>query len=145
MKMKKFIALGMAGMLSAATLVGCDNGTTPVTPPDNNGGEEVSNNGGGEEGPPAPTAEQSASVWSCDQRLGAPSNYTGGAYRLTLEQSVNGASTETTIVEGASIDFPYELKTTGAAGVTSGKVHLYEMVNGNYVIRANWEVPFTEG
>ena len=48
MKMKKFIALGMAGMLSAATLVGCDNGNTPVTPPDNNGGGEVSNNGGGE-------------------------------------------------------------------------------------------------
>ena len=119
--------------------------TLTINNPDMAAAEQPAGNGGGEEGPPAPTAEQSASVWSCDQRLGAPSNYTGGAYRLTLEQSVNGASTETTIVEGASIAFPYELKTTGAAGVTSGKVHLYEMVNGNYVIRANWEVPFTEG
>ena len=35
MKMKKFIALGMAGMLSAATLVGCDKGgaTTPTPTP----------------------------------------------------------------------------------------------------------------
>ena len=104
-------------------------------------------NGGGEEGPaPEAQADQpAAAVWSCDQRLGAPSNYTGGAYRLTLEQTVNGAATETTIVEGASIAFPYELKATGAAGVATGKVHLYEMVNGSYVIRANWEVPFTEG
>ena len=40
MKMKKFIALGMAGMLSAATLVGCDKGgaTTPTPTPDDNGG-----------------------------------------------------------------------------------------------------------
>lgn len=84
-----------------------------------------------------------ASTWSCDQRLGAPSNYTGGAYRLTLEQTVNGASTETTIVEGDTITFPYELKTTGAEGVATGKVHLYELVDGSYVIRANWEVPFS--
>ena len=118
--------------------------TLTINNPDAAAAEQAA--GGGEEGPaqgdvPQPTA----SVWSCDQRLGAPSNYTGGAYRLTLEQTVNGASTETTIVEGASIAFPYELKTTGAAGVNTGKVHLYEMVNGNYVIRANWEVPFTEG
>lgn len=32
MKMKKFIALGMAGMLSAAALVGCDKGGNVVTP-----------------------------------------------------------------------------------------------------------------
>ncbi len=47
MKMKKFIALGMAGMLSAATLVGCDKGgsTGTVTPdpgtPDGGDGGDV--------------------------------------------------------------------------------------------------------
>lgn len=100
---------------------------TPSEPRPDQGQTEATNTGSG-------------SNWTCNQRLGAPSNYTGGAYRLTLEQ--NGQ--EKTIVEGASIAFPYELKTTGAAGVSSGKVHLYESVNGNYVIRANWEVPFSE-
>ena len=47
-------------------------------------------------------------------------------------------------MEGDTITFPYELKCQGASGVDNGKVHLYEMVNGSYVIRANWEVPFTE-
>ena len=32
----------------------------------------------------------SQEVWSTDSKLGAPSNYTGGAYRLVLEQTVDG-------------------------------------------------------
>ncbi|MBQ0058935.1 MAG: Stk1 family PASTA domain-containing Ser/Thr kinase [Lachnospiraceae bacterium] len=92
-----------------------------------------------------PTNQQAGPVsnMSCSQRLGAPSNYTNGPYKLTLEQTVNGQNTETTLAEGASIAFPYELKAQGAQDVSTGIVHLYEQVNGSYVIRANWTVPFT--
>lgn len=94
--------------------------------------------------PAEPGNPAAVGTWSCSQRLGAPSNYTGGPYRLTLEQNVNGSKQEKTIAEGVSIAFPYELKTSGAAGVSTGKVHLYEQVNGSFIIRANWEVPFSE-
>ena len=92
---------------------------------------------------PESQTPQVAMTWSCNERLGAPSNYTGGAYRLTLEQAVNGSPAEVIIDEGSVITFPYELRTSGAEGVPTGTVHLYEMVQNAYVIRANWEVPFS--
>ena len=76
--------------------------------------------------------------------MGAPSNYTGGAVKLVLEQTVNGEKAETTILESDAISFPYELNITGASGVTSGKVLMYEMVNGTYKLRCNWPVSFSE-
>lgn len=82
-------------------------------------------------------------TWTTDSRLGAPSNYTGGAFRLVLQQTVNGETTETTVAEGASITFPYELKCSGASGVSSGTVILYEESGGTYVSRVSWPVTFS--
>ena len=50
----------------------------------------------------------------------------------------------TTILEQDSISFPYELDIVGADGVTSGKVLMYELVNGTYKLRCNWPVTFSE-
>ena len=85
-----------------------------------------------------------AKSWICNEKVGAPSNYTGGAVKLVLEQTVNGEKAETTILESDAISFPYELNITGASGVTSGKVLMYEMVNGTYKLRCNWPVTFSE-
>lgn len=97
------------------------------------------------ENTPAPsTPAATTSTWVCNEKVGAPSNYTGGAVRLVLEQTVNGAKAETTILEQDSISFPYELDITGASGVTSGKVLMYELVNGTYKLRCNWPITFSE-
>ena len=82
-------------------------------------------------------------TWKTDVRLDATSEYTGGAYRLTLEQEVNGRTVETVLNEGDSLSFPYELKyNNGANGVSTGVVYLYEMSGGSYVKKAKWTVPF---
>lgn len=94
--------------------------------------------------PTTDTGAATTSSWVCNERVGAPSNYTGGAVRLVLEQTVNGEKAETVILEQDSISFPYELDITGASGVTSGKVLMYELVNGNYKLRCNWPVTFSE-
>ena len=84
------------------------------------------------------------STWTCNQSVGAPTNYTNGDVKLVLEQTVDGAQTTTTIYEGGAITFPYELNITGASGVTSGKVYMYELVSGTYKLRCNWPVTFTQ-
>ncbi len=90
------------------------------------------------------SSESSGSAWTTTARLGAPSNYTGGAYRLVLVQNVNGQQTEKTVDEGTTITFPYLLQTTGAEGVSEGTVYLYEDTgDGNYVPRVTWPVTFS--
>lgn len=88
--------------------------------------------------------ETTTASWVCNEKVGAPSNYTGGAVKLVLEQTVNGEKVETNILEAGTISFPYELNITGASGVTSGKVLMYEMVSGTYKLRCNWPVTFSE-
>ena len=83
-------------------------------------------------------------TWTCSKRLGEPSNYAGGVVKMQLVQNVNGENVATTIVEGAEITFPYSLEVAGADGVDSGTVYLYEMVDGDYVERAHYTVPFTQ-
>ncbi len=100
--------------------------TTPQTP-----SEETS------------TPEQT-STWVCNERVGAPTNYTNGDVKLVLEQSVDGSPSQTTIYEGGAITFPYELNITGASGVVNGKVYMYELVDGTYKLRCNWPVTFTQ-
>lgn len=91
---------------------------------------------------PAPTS--AAAAWTTTANLGQPDNYTGGAYRLTLVETVNGEEQETTIEEGDSISsFPYSVKVTGSEGVTEGYVRLYEEVDGTYVARAQYKVTFS--
>ncbi len=97
--------------------------------------------------PSAPTSggqSQVATVrWVTRSNLGAPSNYNGGAYRLVLNQEVNGETISTTVAEGETISFPYQLVCEGAEGVTSGQVILYEESDGQYVSRVSWPVQFS--
>lgn len=98
----------------------------------------------GTQNPSEGTAPETAGTWVCNERVGAPTNYTNGDVKLVLEQSVNGSTTTTTVYEGGAITFPYELNITGASGVGSGKVYMYEMVSGTYKLRCNWPVTFTQ-
>ena len=43
-----------------------------------------------------------------------------------------------------TISFPYNVEITGADGVDTRTVYLYELVDGDYVQRAQYTVPFTE-
>ena len=81
--------------------------------------------------------------WTTNSTLDAPSNYQGGAFRLVLQQTVNGQTVETTVDEGDYIDFPYQLLCKGAAGVSEGKVVMYELYDGDYISRASWPVVFS--
>ncbi|MDO4478243.1 MAG: Stk1 family PASTA domain-containing Ser/Thr kinase [Lachnospiraceae bacterium] len=97
-----------------------------------------------EEQPAPESLNNMEGAWVCNARLGAPENYLGGAYRITLEQKVNGESRESVVVEGNTISFPYSLKIKGVPGVSEGIVHLYEKVEGwpendGYKLRANYE------
>lgn len=89
-------------------------------------------------------AGQPAAGWVCKERVGVPSNYTGGNVKLVLEQTVNGTKQTTTIVEDTVITFPYTLDLKGADGVANGKVYMYELVNGTYKLRCNWPITFTQ-
>lgn len=92
---------------------------------------------------PAPSTDGSG-TWSCNQSVAAPSNYENGEVKLVLEQTVDGSAVTSTVYEGGAISFPYELQLTGASGVASGKVYMYEMVDGTYKLRCNWPVTFTQ-
>ncbi len=93
---------------------------------------------------PAPS-DVAASNWICTANLGAPSNYTGGPYRLVLVQNIGGQDTETVITEGeTALEFPYLLQIAGAEGVPDGMVYLYENVDGEYVPRVTWPVIFEQ-
>ena len=99
-----------------------------------------------EETQPVDTQEANAeSGWSTSSMLGEPSNYMGGAYRLVLQQTVNGDLVETTISEGNSIEFPYQLTCNGAEGISDGNVVMYELTDGEYQLRVSWPVVFTAG
>lgn len=87
---------------------------------------------------------QEGGTWVCNERVGAPTNYTGGQVRLVLEQTANGEQTQSTILEGETISFPYELNVTGASGISTGTVYMYELVSGTYRLRCNWPVTFSE-
>ncbi|HAE43974.1 MAG TPA: Stk1 family PASTA domain-containing Ser/Thr kinase [Lachnospiraceae bacterium] len=99
-----------------------------------------------EETQPVDTQEaNAASGWSTSSMLGEPSNYMGGAYRLVLQQTVNGDLVETTISEGNSIEFPYQLTCNGAEGISDGNIVMYELTDGEYQLRVSWPVVFTAG
>ena len=85
------------------------------------------------------------SGWTTSSMLGEPSNYMGGAYRLVLQQTVDGDMVETTVAEGNSIEFPYQVTCNGAAGVSDGNIVMYELADGEYQLRVSWPVVFTAG
>lgn len=101
--------------------------------------EEPSDDGSDEE-----EASGGSGVWSCSERLNAPNNYENGPIRLTLSQVVDGDTKETTVLESDAPSFPLKFETTGEPGVSVGTVFLYEEVDGEYVKRAKYTVPFSE-
>ena len=50
--------------------------------------------------------------------------------------------TASTIVDGQVLQFPYQLNVSGAAGVTEGKLYLYEQVNGEYKQLGMYQLTF---
>ena len=80
--------------------------------------------------------------WKCTQTLDTPSGYNGGAIRLELIQEVNGEPKASTVVDGENVTFPYQLDVSGAEGVTSGTIYLYEQVNGDYQQLGTYTVTF---
>lgn len=105
--------------------------------------EDNANENAGETSTEQPT-EQTSAGWVCKERVGAPSNYTGGNVKLVLEQTVEGTKQTTTILEDQVITFPYTLDLKGADGVANGKVYMYELVSGTYKLRCNWPITFTQ-
>ena len=89
------------------------------------------------------TADVNANTgWKCTQTLDTPSGYKGGAIRLELIQDVNGEPKASTIIDGQNISFPYQLDISGAEGVTSGTIYLYEEVDGDYQQLGTYTVTF---
>ena len=89
------------------------------------------------------TADVNANTgWKCTQTLDTPSGYNGGAIRLELIQDVNGEPKASTIIDGQNISFPYQLNISGAEGITSGTIYLYEEVDGDYQQLGTYTVTF---
>ena len=89
------------------------------------------------------TADVNANTgWKCTQTLDIPSGYNGGAIRLELIQDVNGEPKASTIIDGQNISFPYQLDISGAEGVTSGTIYLYEEMDGDYQQLGTYTVAF---
>ena len=89
------------------------------------------------------TADVNANTgWKCTQTLDTPSGYNGGAIRLELIQDVNGEPKASTIIDGQNISFPYQLDISGAEGVTSGTIYLYEERDGDYQQLGTYTVAF---
>lgn len=93
---------------------------------------------------------QNSGNWTCNIGLQEPKSYQGGNVRLELVQMVNGSEKSTILTEGSPIQDwldgnDYTLKATGADGVSTGTVNVYEEVDGNYKKIGRYsDVPFSE-
>ncbi len=95
------------------------------------------------EATPTPAQQMAADgVWKCTQRLNTPTGYQNGAVRLELIQEVNGQPQASVITEGTPLEFPYKLDLTGAPGVTSGTVYVFEEINGEYQKLGEYPITF---
>ena len=83
-------------------------------------------------------------VWKCTQTLNTPTGYSGGPVRLELIQNVNGTPTASVVLEGQTIEFPYDLDITGAPGVSEGCLSLSEQSNGTYQELGNYSITFAK-
>ena len=83
-------------------------------------------------------------VWKCTQTLNTPTGYSGGPVRLELIQNVNGTPTASVVLEGQTIEFPYDLDITGASGVSEGTLYLSEQINGTYQELGNYSITFAK-
>ena len=113
---------------------------------------KVNRPGGGDSNPPDPQQDGgdaggvvASGDWKCNVDLEVPASYQGGSARLELAQEVNGTVVNRIIVEGVYLEGKYPLSTTGADGVDTGTVYLYELVDGDYKKLVQYTVPFTQG
>ena len=111
---------------------------------------KINRPGSGGDNPPAPEQDGDSGVvasgdWKCNVDLEVPASYQGGSARLELAQMVNGTVVNRIIVEGIYLDGKYPLSTTGADGVDTGTVYLYELVGGDYKKLVQYTVPFEKG
>ena len=83
-------------------------------------------------------------VWKCTQTLNTPTGYSGGPVRLELIQNVKGTPTASVVLEGQTIEFPYDLDITGASGVSEGTLYLSEQINGTYQELGNYSITFAK-
>ena len=83
-------------------------------------------------------------VWKCTQTLNTPTGYSGGPVRLELIQNVNGTPTASVVLEGQTIEFPYDLDITGAPGVSEGTLYLSKQINGTYQELGNYSITFAK-
>lgn len=81
-------------------------------------------------------------TWKCTQSLDTPTGYQGGAIRLELLQEVNGELQASVISEGYALSFPYKLDVTGASGVSTGTMYIYEQVDGLYQLLGQYPLLF---
>jgi len=120
--------------------------TLSINRPDGGSGES-----GGDETPPDPTQDGDDSSgasyggeWTCNVDLQMPDSYQGGPAKMELVQDVNGSTTNRVIFEGQTLSNIYALQTTGADGVSTGIVYLYELVDGDYKKLVQYPVPFEQ-
>ena len=90
----------------------------------------------------AENAAAAGEVWKCRQRLNTPEGYEGGSVRLELVQDVNGQPAASLIVDGETLEFPYQLDLTGAPGVDKGTIYIYEQKNGTYEELGHYSITF---
>ncbi len=81
-------------------------------------------------------------AWKCTQTLDTPATYTGGMVKMELVQDVNNSPVVDTIMEGKTIDFPYQLDITGQPGVSEGTLYLYELIDTDYVELGHYPISF---
>ena len=66
----------------------------------------------------------------------------GNVHRFWIHRPVNGEPTATKIIDGQKVSFPYQLDVTGADGVSTGTIYLYEETDGNYQQLGTYTVTF---
>ncbi|MDD7220287.1 MAG: Stk1 family PASTA domain-containing Ser/Thr kinase [Clostridia bacterium] len=89
-------------------------------------------------------AAASGEVWKCTQSLNTPTGYSGGPVRLELVQNVNGNPAASVILDGETIQFPYDLDITGAPGVSEGTLYLSELIDGTYQELGHYPITFAK-
>ncbi len=116
---------------SITITVSTGTGATPTEAPED-----------GEGGDTAQEPGDTSGTWKCTQTLDTPATYTGGMVKMELVQEVDGSPAVDTIMEGKTIDFPYQLDITGEPGVSEGTLYLYEQIDSDYVELGHYPISF---
>ncbi len=120
---------------SITITVSTGSGSTPTASPE--AGET-----GGADTTQAPESGDASGTWKCTQTLDTPATYTGGMVKMELVQEVDNSPVVDTIMEGKTIDFPYQLDITGEAGISEGTLYLYELIGSDYMELGHYPISF---